>query len=342
MQGDLTNMRSPLSTYGFLNAKLKTRLSKHLSKDFLDKLIRSRSLPEAIQLLKGTDYEEILKVYSDTGDLAMAEARMNERALKLHTDLYRFLKEPVLSFVKALSIRFEIEQLKSAIRLWFDASVRGRSITGKSSYLYHGHIVNSYNVDAIVRAKDTDGLFVALDGTPYLAIAREEIPLAVTKRSLYRFELALDRFFYKEALEATLKLSPTDKTIAMRILLADVDAQNESRLLRNEKLSSEDIKAESFLFIPYGSVYTKLVKQEFKNSSSNIVPNEAMAQSSELETAGRRALSKEADRSLGAYPFTIGTVLAYFVKRQEEFRIVMTTLNAKYYSLPEERVRRFL
>jgi len=47
----------------------------------------------------------------------------------------------------------------------------------------------------------------------------------------------------------------------------------------------------------------------------------------------------EADRSLAGYPFSIGIVLAYFTRQREELRTIMTILNAKNYSLPEERIR---
>ncbi|GAB1431483.1 V-type ATP synthase subunit C [Spirochaetota bacterium] len=340
-------MRTALSEYGFLSAKLKTRLSKRLGKEFLDSLIRAKSLPEAVQLLKGSDYEDTLKVYNETGDLAMAEAAMNARELQLYTELYRFLKEPVLSFIKALSLRFEIEQVKAAVRLWFDAAVRGRSIAGKSGYLFQGVIVNAYAPDELVRAADIDGAIKAFGTTPYNAIASAELPKAVSERNLFDFELALDRYFYREALAAAARLGSKDRVIAERILHADVDAQNESRLLRYSGSSDKDVQTavSAHLFIPYGKFYAELSRAGFKKDLLRLEKNpsgEVLSRSSELETAGRRALSKEADRSLGGYPFSIGIVLAYFVKRQEEIRTVMTALNAKYYSLPEDRVRRFL
>ena len=96
-------MRDALTTYGFLSAKLKTRLSKTLPPEAIDRLVKARSLPEAVQFLKGTAFAAIEEAYSATGDLRSGEALLNALELELYTGMFRYLKEPVLSFVRALT-----------------------------------------------------------------------------------------------------------------------------------------------------------------------------------------------------------------------------------------------
>ena len=47
----------------------------------------------------------------------------------------------------------------------------------------------------------------------------------------------------------------------------------------------------------------------------------------------------EVRRTLSGYPFTIGIVLSYFQLKRNEIKKVMTILNAKYYSLSEDRIK---
>lgn len=361
-------MRSALRAYGFVHAKLKARLSKRLPPETIDRLIKARSLPEAVQFLKGTDYEPLLKAYTETGDLSLAEAALYAREVAAYAELYRFLDEPMLSFVKALALRYEIEQVKSATRLWFDATVRGRSIDGKSGYVYRGVIAHSLDIDAIVRSPDAESLARALGSSPYAAMARRELPGVVAARSLLRFELSLDRFFYDEAFGAAARLWPADRKVAERSLSIDVDAQNMARAARHG-VSRADRPAvagtgmpggagtEATLgdyLLPYGTAYRRLAKAggdgprgSSPAASIGEVPErgargEPLRRAALLEAAARGAVAAEAGRNLAGYPFSIGVVVAYFERRQEECRAVMTALNAKRYALPEERIRSFL
>jgi len=357
-------MNDALSTYGFLSAKLKTRISKTLPPEAIDRLVKARSLPEAVLFLKGTAYAAIEEAYSATGDLRAGEALLNARELELFTGLFRFLGEPVLSFVRALSLRYEVDKVKDAVRLWFDARVRGRDVDGKSAYIYRGAIVHALDVDEIVRAPDVDALIAAFRSTPYAAIARREAEAAVAARSVFAFEVALDRFYYDEAFAAAAGLGRRDRAVAERILGVDVDMQNVSWLVRFKGfygMSAE--KALSYL-IPRGkaidaaavsaawsegkagpgaggSFGIDLLRKAYGEAGALLGGSggDAGARLAMMEAALRRVSMAEADRNLGGYPFSIGVVLAYFTKSREEIRTVMTILNAKYYSLPEERIR---
>ena len=339
-------MRSALSAYGFVNAKLRARLSKRLPPETIERLVKARSLPEALQFLKGTDYEPLLTTYADTGDLALAEARLYAREVEAYAELRRHLSEPGLSMVRALSLRLELEQVKAATRLWFDARVRGRSIDGKSGYLYRGVIANAFDVDALVRAPNAEALAQALAKTPYAAPARETLPAAVAARSLLGFELALDRLFYDEALGAAARLGPRDRRIAERWLLAEIDAQNEARAARYA-LERLETSLEASL-LPHGTAYRRLAGRARPGGSPAAAAQERGARAEALrnaarhEAAVRRVGAAQAERNLFGYPFSIGVVLAYLERRAEEARTVMTALNAKRYALSEERIRSLL
>jgi len=364
-------MATALARYAFLSAKLKTRLSKELTPELMNRLIGSRSLPEAIMLLRDTAYAPIEKAFADTGDLRAGEALIQARELELYTELFRFLKDPELSFVRALSLRFELEKVKHAVRLWFDAAVRKRSIDGKSGYIYRLPIAHRFDVDEVIRAPDVEALVKAFGRSPYADFARRELPAAVSGRSLFAFELSLDRYYYDEAFAAAARLQSRDRAIAERALGVDVDMRNLSWLMRF-KANPEDARgAAPGDILPrgkaidpqalaaaaeekqgsgaYGSagalsaavtVALELLAKHYGQFAALLGRGgDPAARLALMEGALRQIALAEAERSLAGFPFSIGVALAYFTKRREELRAVMTILYAKYYSLPEERIR---
>jgi vacuolar-type H+-ATPase subunit C/Vma6 len=76
-----------LKRYAFINAKLRARISTLLPQDFIDQMIRAKSLTESIQLLKDTPYREAESVYGRTGDLKMAELELFKQELALFTEI---------------------------------------------------------------------------------------------------------------------------------------------------------------------------------------------------------------------------------------------------------------
>ncbi len=358
-------MRDALTTYGFLSAKLKTRLSKTLPPEAIDRLVKARSLPEAVQFLKGTAFAAIEEAYSATGDLRSGEALLKARELELYSGMFRYLDEPVLSFVRALSLRFEVDKVKDAVRLWFDFRVRHRDVDGKSGYIYRDTIAHRFDVDEVIRATDAEAVVTALAGTPYAAIAGRELPKAVAARSVFEFEMALDHFFYDEVFRAATGLGKSDRQIAERILGVDVDMQNISWLVRFK--GHYNMTAEQALshLIPRGKAINAsavekayagepsgpggggalgmdLLRKSYGSAGVLLSGGDAASRLAMMEAALRRISAAEATKSLGGYPFSIGIVLAYFTRSREELRIIMTILNAKNYALPEERIRSFL
>lgn len=360
-------MRDALTTYGFLSAKLKSRISKTMPPEAIDRLVKSRSLPEAVQFLKGTVYAPIEESFSKTGDLRAGEALINARELELYTGLFRFLKEPELGFICALSLRFEVEKVKDAARLWFESRVRGRAIDGRSGYIYRQTIANAFDVDAVINAADADALVAALEGTPYAAIAREHIQTVVSGRSIFPFEMALDRFYYDRIFAAASRLRARDRDIAERVLGIDVDMQNVSWLVRFKGFYHLPADKALGYLIPRGraidaasvaqmyggddragsaaagSLGFELLAKKYGGFGALLGKGgDASARLQLMESALRQITLAEAGRSLAGYPFSIGVVLAYFAREREELRTIMTILNAKNYSLSEERIRNAL
>ncbi len=354
-------MPSALSTYGFLNAKLRARISGLLTSQQIDSLIRAPTLPEALVLLKDTEYGSLESEFSRTGDLRSCEARLYTMEVEFHTGLLKFAKEPAASVLRGLTVRLEADTLKNAIRLWFETRVRGRPSDGSSVYLYRGPLPNRVDLDAVLAAPDADALAAAVQGSPYEPILRRAAPRAASEKTLFPLESELDRLVFSILLDSLGSLSLRDQAIARRVLGVEIDLHNVQWLARAHfyyKLGAEDALA---ALIPGGRTFDA-AKAAAAFQSGNVPElasvllgsrdrglgalagggGDPAARLSFLERALRTILRGESARLLAGYPFTIGIVLAYFALRREEIRTLLVILNAKHYALPEERIRNAL
>ena len=355
-------MAGPLRTYAFINAKLRTRISKILSDELMNQMIRVRTLPEAMHLLRETPFALIETVYNKTGDLKMGELELFKKEVDLYTELERYLHGNILNFVRALSTRFEIDNLKTALRLWFDRTIRRRSIEEAVGYLYRDQIHYNLHVDSIIYAQSIEDVIAALQGTPYAQILINNTERIREAGSIFPIEIDLDHYFYRQLINETESLESRDCEITQRMIGVEIDMQNINWLIRFKNFYNLSLEESIQYMIPEGysidrdaisSAYSSqnitgilsgLVKKKYSGLSTMLT-----AQSSEgysrlilIERILQQIMMYEVRHVLAGYPFTIGIILAYFILKQNEIKKIMTVLNAKYYQIPEERIKSVL
>lgn len=354
-------MPGALSVYGFLNAKLKARISGLLSPEILESLVRSPTLSEAVALLKDTPYAALESEFDRTGDLRGCEALLYSMEVEYHTGLERFAKEPTRSVIQAYSIRFETETLKNAVRLWFESRIRGRPSDGSGVYLFRGALPNRLDLDAVLSAPDSEALVRAVSGSPYEPILRRTLVRVESDKTLYPLEAELDRLAFSTIRSSLDALNRRDRELARRILGIEIDFHNIQWLARARHFYHLGPQEAFASLIPGGSAFDA-AKAASAYPSGNLsdlaetvlgsrnrglaalagTGGDPSARLGFLERALRAVLRGESGRLLAGYPFTIGTLLAYFALKREEIRTLLSVLNAKYYALPEERIRNSL
>jgi V/A-type H+-transporting ATPase subunit C len=349
-------MTRPVKRYAFIHAKLRTRLSKMLSADLLTQMIRSHSLQEAVQLLRGGAFDIIEQVYDQTGDLKMAELELLKQEIRLYTEVESYLGAELLPFIRALTARYEIDNLKNLLRLWFDRTIRKRSIQEAAGYLLREKIHFDLNIDAVLEAPDIGAVIAALSSTPYAQVIGEHA--AGVTETLFPIEIALDHFYYRQLLEETERLEPRDRGIARRLIGVEIDLQNIGWLVRFKDFYKLPLDTALPLMIPYGHNLDRETLGEAYSGQSitgivaGLIKKRYAALAPLLSGAGgetsrlvliERVLSEilmlEVRHILTGYPFAIGIVLAYFILKKNEISRLMTILNAKYYMLDEERIK---
>jgi V/A-type H+-transporting ATPase subunit C len=353
-------MPGALKKYGFINAKLRARIGKILSEDFFQRMARSSSLTEAAALLRDTDFAVVESTYNKTGDLKMGELALIKREIDLYLEIVRLLEGGVAGFVRALSIRYEIENLKHALRLWFDRSVRNRSIQDSVGYIYRGAIYHSFDADEIINADDVEGVTRALRETPYARILEDKEARFKLLKSLFPFEVALDHYYYRQLLSETEKLAPRDREIAKKIIGVEIDLMNVNWMIRFKNSFNLSPDEAVKYIIPQGQdIDAETVRTSYESPvellssiiNKRYTPMKPLLTTETPDLGSRLVLIErlleeimlyEVRRTLSGYPFTVGVVLAYFLLKRNEIKKVMTILNAKYYSLSEERIKSVL
>jgi V/A-type H+-transporting ATPase subunit C len=355
-------MARPVTKYGFINAKLRARISKGLDSEHFRRMIEASDINEAVQVLGNTAYSEVPHVYHDTGDIKMVERVILSHEIDAVRELKRYAEGEVETLIDRLLEQYEMEILKDAIRFWFDRMVRIRDIEDGYSYLYKEPIVHNIDVYTIVYADSEEEIYEALENTPYFDVISEELPRAKEGGSLYTLETKLEHLYFNRLREAAEEFSGRDREIAERILGTQIDIENISRISRYIRFYRDAGKQGELSFIPGGG---NLSGKELEAVLDAAEPMEALL--SRLGTGfgdkqafeqlkGKREdtsvrmlltlveeiLEEEIRKLLYGYPFTVGIVLAYCFIKKNEIQKVIRVLNGKYYGTEQSRLNQLL
>jgi len=343
--------------YGFINAKLRARISKILTDERIGRLAEAPSLERALALLRDTSFAPLEEVYRRTGDLKAGELELFRQEVEVHLDLERYLEGEVLELARALGLRYEIENLKNGIRLFFERS-HGGVIDDILPYLYRGDIRNGVDAARVAGARDLDEVAETLAPTPYLELFERHRRSIEQDGSLFPLESALDRHYYRQLLAAAGRLDRLDRPVALRIIGIEIDLTNLSWIIRLRTFHQLSPDAVMPLIVPQGttggeelvrSVYERDPLQALQMLIRKQHPELAALLSSRPSDPGSRLLLieqilkqillHEVGRILSGFPFTVGILLSYMILKREEIRKVRAVLNARSYGMPADRIR---
>ena len=357
-------MASAVSTYAFVNAKLRARISTLLDRRIFVEMARAKTLSEAMAVLVGTRYEPLVEVYRSTGDVKLCELELTRVERRTHQLLDRHIPDAIRPFTNALLREHEILLLKNAIRLWFERVIRGRVIDDKVAYLLRDDVAG-VPVDSIINSATAEELLGALEGTEYAVVVADSLAAVSERQSLFEVEIALDRHYYGELLSQAAQLSRADSTIALRVIGVLIDIQNANWLVRMKHFHELDESRLAASVLPGGSLIgADQLKAAYRSQRPldpilsglgsryrGMMPTssaESDGESSQLrrlallEDLLKGVLDQEIHRTLGGYPFTIGTIVAYYLLVRGEVQSVRSVINAKAYGLDPERIEGLL
>ncbi len=346
-------MPSALGRYSFINAKLKTRMDFLLKEDFFRKLKDRPNLNEAMLMLKSTPYSMMEEIYEETGDLKMAEKTLKEYEIDSFRELRKHCDETLQGFLDVLLLKYDIEILKDWIRLWFDLRIRKRDVTDLMPYMLRMKVVTEFDPETLMGCETAEKLYTYLadrKGCPYTAIFEDRAESSAGLTSLYNLEKDMDHFRFAGILQYSEVFAEPDRTMLLRYTGMEIDFENMLFMIRmspllpleqllddlipgqvpsksgktgmpgHKGIKTEDQYLEKTLS-SYGSMGTLLLGEE----------GDPLKKMEMLTALFADIEDREMKKMLRGNPFTLGIMLAYFMRKERECRRLVSLLNAAHY-----------
>lgn len=214
--------------YAFATAYLKSQEAKTIASEHLDKIFRTSSLGEAIDVIQDTSIGSYLKEQSisnfeDVDALLWAHLQIQVEHLKG----LQFLPEELLEILNKYIAKYDISNTKAAIQ--------GTTTQKKMVLIPVGLIHSRGMLDRLSDAEDIHGIAEILDTcglSIYANILRQEGELADGgSKSKILLETKLDDAYYKEMITAAKGLS--EGPLLIKVLGSIVDLINLQITLRS-------------------------------------------------------------------------------------------------------------
>ena len=337
-----------LTTYAYLNARLRAKLGKLFSAEQYERLKEAADIEAACEFLRGTEYAEIFKDAGTVQDLRRMEAALVDRLIFSHREVAAHAKGKIRKFIEALLRKFEVENLKVLLRVW--------KANEESELIYRKGICYDIPFQAILEAASIEEVIVLLEETPYrkpLVAAREKYKKT---DSLFHLENALDRELYEATWRAIEALSAPDRKIASRLIGIEIDILNINSILRLKRYYKMGLAEIASLMIPNGlQISEEFVKEVYQGRDQTSLMSELLTGVYKdvpqlvrtedetktfhlLEAMLKEILVRQVRRALGGFPFTIGVAIAYLRLKKMEVSNIITILNAKALRIPREEL----
>lgn len=345
----------PVSKYSLVNAKVRARLSTLLSPEQIDKLADTRDLSEFYSALSDTIYEDIFEQPEIAFDPRVGERLLLEREIEWHSELLKDVKGAERDLISTFLEKYEIENLKSALRIR-----EGHRDLGEMKYMVRRQLPYSLPYQAIAEAGSLEEAVSFLHGTPYITAINAVFDDYKDKRTLFPVEINLEIDYFRRLKEKVAALGKRDRVIAQKLIGLEIDRKNLAWLVRLKfyydvptgdlfeynipggyRMTTDRLR-QSFKAESIKEVLNLALEKSFKNASEILVRGEELSKLYLLEIILWNYQIAEAKKTLGGFPFTIGTILSYLILKRTEVRNIITILNGKVYKMDRTAIESHL
>ena len=340
----------PISKYSLVNAKVRARLSTLLGIETINRLAETRDLAEFYSALGGTIYENIFARPEITFDARVGERLLLEQEVEWHSELLQDLRGPERELVSHFLEKYEIENLKTALRVR-----EGNRDLSEMNYMIRKDLPHQLPYHAIAEAVSLEDAISLLAGTPFLT-ARDYLDDYKERQTLFPIEIGLEIDYYKRLQEKVERLTKKDRKVARSLVGLEIDQKNISWLIRlkfyydipiGELLDynipggarvSRDRLRRAFKAETMREVLQAALEQSYSRIADVLIKEEQLSKLYLLEIIRWSYMIVDARRILSGFPFTIGTILSYLVLKRTEIRNIITILNGKVYKMTRDEI----
>lgn len=341
-----------LSTYAFINAKLRASISKMLKREIFRELIESPSIQSTQDAFLKTVYSNIIQHPLSSSELQRIEQQLLKIEINYYINILKYLKGNTRDFVSTLLESLELQNLISLLRSWHSQGTLDGIITGK--------IVFDIPYEKILHSQNLTDIITLLKNTPYAAALNTAKNSIEKSRSLFYGEMYLTIFYYKRVWRQLTLLDEPDQKIATKLLGLEIDIKNLETIYRLKKYYALP-PAEIFtLLIPSPESVTETLRtiihseQPLKESlkklnrtaepllqtlTSAIKDDEVLFF---LQTLLEEIRLEEIKKILRGFPFSLGIILSALTLKRLEIENINKILRGKALNLNEEKLQQII
>lgn len=341
-----------LLSYSGINTKVRAMESNLISMDEYNKIANLETVADFIAFLKNhPGYREIFNRY-DEHEIHRGDAeRILINGLYLdYAKIYRFANEEQRKDLALLFFRYEINILKSCIRLVYNQEDDDYDLSWFNEF-FNKH--SKINVTALAASKSMDEYITHLKGTEYYSLFIKMQNL--TNVSSFDYEMQLDIYYFRKTWKLKDKVLTGDSLKAFTYRNGmEIDLLNIMWIFRSKAIydmSATDILA---LIIPINYKLSREQLIKLANSSS-MDEFQSILQGSyykfiyhplsegSMESEYKRVITKIYKLNTRKYPMSMATVYNYLYQKESEISRLTTALECIRYALdPQEKLKYIL
>lgn len=243
--------------FSAVNAKVKALKSKMLKEEQYLKLYECKDFKSAVNILKEeTSYGEFLDKY-DLKDIhrGALEVILDRHYIEVYEKFLNYFSGEYRKIIKALFLRWEIEDLKIIIRGKYLGSSKERI---ESKLIAKGPL-NTINYDYLLDLKDVEEVVEGLKGSIYYDNLKNLVN-DINEKGLFRIETELDFIYFSSIRKINKNLDKENRDVVSEISGLEADLLNLSWIYRGKV----------FYNIPPEELFNYTIYDGFKISKDEI------------------------------------------------------------------------
>ena len=241
-----------------LGPRVRGLRARYLSKDKLNALVLAQTLEDAVNVLKGTEYGDILERLGKIVDEAQVTNEIRSHIIRSISSLASSVPSPASTVLKSYLMRFELENVKVIAKSLMRGLEGGGSMEGLINVTVEEELGRRHVLAAIMSVRDVEDLRNKLLELQHPAGPALDGFLKVSKQYPQYGIMLLDTFIDKAFIEYLMRLTRVDYSVS-RFIKELVEFYNLNVILRGKLWGvSQELIGE--LAIRSGAVFSTAVK----------------------------------------------------------------------------------
>ena len=344
-----------VGTYSYINAKVRAKIGRLVANDELEHLISLPSVEGIYDQLRHIGREQALGPTDRSTAVREVEVRLQAVDIADFKSIQKVAPKLVAEFIAALLTKYELENLKHALRIWHK-----KDQEAKSEAVFQNNIVHFVPYEEILAAADIESIIVLLEKTPYKKPFLTMVDLFKKNDAVFYLEIGLDIDYYQRLEKVIKQFSNRDQTILNRIIGIEIDIKNINWIgrfkhyydlplidvLRYQIPHGFEVKGDfirqAYSASDLGSLISGLLTRFYERIPTLNLTKESVSNMYMLESVLWQFFVDHLRALLQGYPFSIGTVLSYLYLKKIETDNIISIINGKYLAVDRDRIRNSL